>query len=894
MPRAGRGVGFDRGRWVVSVTETSASWLGLTSGQAARRLATDGPNRLPVRRGTPAWRRLLAEMVHFFALLFWVVGGLAFLAGMPKLGIAVFVVVVLNGLFAFAQEQRAEHAAERLRDLLPQRVMVLRDGAPRQVPAEELVVGDVVLLSEGDRISADLRLGRVHALSVDTSALTGESVPEYPSAGELVYAGCFIVEGEGRASVEAIGQQTKLAGIAKLTQNQRPARTPLRRELDRVSRIIAVVAVAVGVAFFGVALLMGTPASNGFLFAVGVTVAVVPCGLLPTVTLSLAIGAQRMAGRHALVRHLEAVETLGSTTFICTDKTGTLTQNEMSVIEVWMPGGTATIDGEGYEPVAKVHCAPQGAAGLRELARAAVRCSSGRVAEKDGRWIAHGDPMEAALDVLARRVGVDADEEIRRVPDTARFPFDARRRRMSIVAGGRVLVKGAPDALIALCDVPPGATETVRALARRGLRVLAVATRDLADAEVPGSAEEAERELTLLGLIALEDPPRRGAAAALAACRRAGIRVAMVTGDHPDTARAIAEEVGLLGENELVVEGHDLPVEHDKLGELLDRDGVVIARVTPEDKLRIAQALRQRGHVVAMTGDGVNDAPALREAAIGVAMGRSGTDVAREAADLVILDDDFGTIVAAVEQGRSTFANLRRFLTYHLTDNVAELAPFVVWALTGSAFPLAIGVLQVLALDIGTDVLPALALGAEPPAKHVLDQPPTRRHLLDRKLFVRAFGILGPVEATVSLAAFVVSFTAAGWRPGQAFPHGAALLAASGAAFTAVVFGQVANAYACRSTRRPVWQVGWRTNRLLLGAIATELAMLAAFLYVPQIADILGQAGPGWAGFGVALLAIPAVVAADTLHKRIQRARSDSRSELMTDVRADVGVRTGW
>ena len=662
-----------------------------------------------------------------------------------------------------------------------------------------------------------------------------------------------------------------LAGIAKLTQSQRPAPTPLRRELDRVSRIIAAVAIAVGVAFFSIALLLGTPASNGFLFAVGVTVAVVPCGLLPTVTLSLAMGAQRMAQRRALVRHLEAVETLGSTTFICTDKTGTLTQNEMSVVEIWMPDGTATVAGNGYEPTGELTCTPPACHGsMSEVARAARRCSSGQAVLKDGQWLAQGDPMEAALDAFAHRVGVDVAAEIRAAPERARFPFDARRRRMSVVVGNRVLVKGAPDAILSRCQLQPAATDALRRLTGRGLRVIAVATRAVTG-DVPTATDEAERDLNLLGLVALEDPPRPEAAVALAACRRAGISVAMVTGDHPDTARAIAREIGLTGSNDRVLTGHELPADRARLGELLDNDGTVVARVTPEDKLRIAEALQARGHVVAMTGDGVNDAPALREAAIGVAMGKSGTDVAREAADLVLLDDDFSTIVAAVEQGRSTFANIRRFLTYHLTDNVAELAPFVVWALSGGTFPLAIGVLQVLALDIGTDVLPALALGAEPPARHVLERPPARGHLIDRRLFARAFAILGPVEATISLAAFVVSLLAAGWRFGQPFPTGPVMWSASGAAFTAIVFGQVANAFACRSSVRFAWQIPLRDNRLLIGAVVAELAMLAAFLYIPPLAHLLGQSPPPPAGVLAAALAAPAVLAADTLHKRITR-----------------------
>ena len=342
----------------------------------------------------------------------------------------------------------------------------------------------------------------------------------------------------------------------------------------------------------------------------------------------------------------------------------------------------------------------------------------------------------------------------------------------------------------------------------------------------------------------------------------------MVTGDHPATARAIARAVGLLVDGELVLEGDALPDDELVLGALLDRDGVVVSRVTPEDKLRITRALQARGHVVAMTGDGVNDGPALREADIGVAMGRSGTDVAREAADLVLLDDDFSTIVAAVEQGRATYANVRRFLTYHLTDNVAELTPFAVWALSGGRFPLALGVLQILCLDIGTDLLPALALGAEAPSAGVLERPPERRHVIDRRLVGRVFGVLGPAEAAVEMTAFVVALIAAGWRPGLSFPEGHALLAASGAAFIAVVVGQMANAFACRSAT--VWpgRLGWRSNGLLLWAVAVELCLLVVFVAVPPVADLLDQAVPPLPGLLVALLAAPAVLLVDALEKR--------------------------
>lgn len=847
--------------------------VGLSAEQAARLLAADGPNRLPVTRRTPWWRRLAREMVHFFAVLFWAASALAFVAGLPQLGIAIVLVVLLNGAFAFAQEERAQHAAEHLNQMLPRRATVIRDGVPQQIAAENLVVGDTVVLAEGDRISADATLTEVAGLGVDTSALTGESVADRPGIGSRVFAGCFVVEGQARAQVIATAADTRLAQIATLTQAQRQTPTPLRQELTRASRVLAVVAVVIGAVFFGTAALVGMAPSDGFLFAVGVTVAVLPEGLLPTVTLSLAIGAQRMAAQHALVRHLEAVETLGSTTFICTDKTGTLTQNEMSVVQAWTPQGRATIDGAGYAPTAQLHYeSPQVQSALHELAGVARQCSSGRVCQTEGVWEARGDPMEAALDALAHRVGAAEGPIAGRGVQTT-FAFDTRRRRMSVLADRRVLVKGAPEAVLGLCGEIDGAEAAVRQMARQGFRVLAVASRELSAGEPPPlSAHSAEHDLRLLGLLGLQDPPRPDVATVLAACRHAGIGVAMVTGDHPDTAAAIAEQIGLTRGQATVRVGDDLPEDLDRLGEVLDHDGVVVARVTPECKLRIAAALRSRGHVVAMTGDGVNDAPALREAAIGVAMGKSGTDVAREAADVVLLDDDFHTIVTAVQQGRATFANIRRFLTYHLADNVAELAPFVAWALSAGQFPLAIGVLQVLALDIGTDVFPALALGAEPPDARALDGPPIRGHLLDRGLLTRAFGVLGPVEAAAALAAFVLSLAVDGWRLGGEIPSGPALLAASGAAFTAIVLGQAANAFACRSTRRPAWKLSPHTNRLLIAAVAAELALLMVLLYLTPIAHLLGQAGPTGAGFGAAAAAIPAVLGADALHKVFVRA----------------------
>jgi calcium-translocating P-type ATPase len=852
------------------VTTTAPAHQGLSTAEAARRRPPGG-NRLPVEGPPSPVRLLVQQMVHFFALLLWGASVLAYIGGMPQLAIAIAVVVVLNGAFAFVQEYRADRAAEALRELVPHRVTVVRDGVRQEIDALDLVVGDVIRLEAGDKIAADLRLSVVHGLRVDEATLTGESEPVAKGVGDALFAGCFVVEGEATAEVTAIAGDTRLASIATLTRSVPRAKTPLAKELARVVRFVTVLAVGLGAACFGVGFLLGLPLQDGFLFAVGVTVALVPEGLLPTVTLSLARSAQLLARDKALVRRLESVETLGSTTFICTDKTGTLTQNRMAVVAVWCPRGRVTVSGTGYEPHAEIAGTTDAVAAARQLATTAVRCSTGHVREDAGSWVAVGDPMEAGLDALARRLGEPGAAE----PGpgvSRRFPFDPRRRRMSVWADGVLSVKGAPDAVLPRCrDAGDAAAEAVR-MAERGLRVLAVARRT---GNLPDSADAdmAERDLELLGLVGIEDPPRPDVGKAMAECRRAGIAVAMITGDSGATAAAIAREIGLWQDGSRVVEGHDLPADPAALGELLDHDGMVVCRVAPEDKLRIAQALHARGHVVAMTGDGVNDGPALRAADIGVAMGMSGTDVARQAADLVLLDDHFATIVTAVRQGRTTFANIRRFLTYHLTDNVAELTPFVVFSATGGAVPLALGVLQILALDIATDLLPALALGAEPSSPRVLDGPPPRRRLVDAVLLRRVFGVLGPVEAAVAMTAFLAVLGSAGWTYGEPV-SGTTLASASGAAFTAVVLGQFATAVACRSTTRPFWRLRPTGNKLLLGALGVELLVLLALLLIPPVAGLLGQRPPSLLGLGIAFAAVPAVLLADAVHKGLRYRRT--------------------
>lgn len=846
---------------------------GLSTAEVEQRQRIHGPNALPAPRRMPLWLRLLSQFIHFFAIMLWVGGFLAILAGMPQLGIAIFIVIVLNGMFAFIQEYRADKSSERLRELLPRRATVVRDGKRQSIDATELVPGDLVILSAGDRISADIRLRTVDNLLVDTATLTGESVPAQPAVDEIVFCGTFCVEGDATGVVNATGESTRLAQVQKLTSAGERPRTPLAREFDRVVRIIAVISVSVGGCFLIIAFLVGIPAGDALLFAIGVTVALVPEALLPTVTLSLAMAARKMAARGALVRHLESVETLGSTTFICTDKTGTLTQNEMAVVEAWTPNGAATFVSAGYDPTNRIQVDERVGPQLKELALAAAFSVMGKAVLRGARWRAEGNPLEVALVVFAGRMGLNMDSEESANPVLRRFPFDPHRRRMSIVMDGRTIVRGAPEAVLEMCLDADGALQAVSAMAAKGLRVLAVATRTLDGAELPDTADANERDLILLGLVGVEDPPRPGVEKCISSCRRAGMRVAMMTGDHPETARNLARKIGLWTSDQFIAEGKDLPEDEEMLGALVDRDGFIVSRVSPEDKLRIARALRKRGHVVAMTGDGVNDAPALHEANIGIAMGMSGTDVAREASDLVLLDDNFATIVAAVEQGRTTFANARRFLTYHLTDNMAELTPFVLWALSGGRFPLALSVLQILCLDIGTDILPAIALGAEASSPRTLAQPPLARHLVNRTLLLRSFIVLGLTESLVEMCAFVASLLSSGWRPGLAFPMGAAFASASGAAFTAVVAGQMANAMACRSQRLWPGKLGWFSNRYLVLAIVCEVVALVIFLYVPPLAHLLRQAPPGLVSFSTALLAIPAVLLVDAVQKRfVERA----------------------
>jgi magnesium-transporting ATPase (P-type) len=857
---------------------------GLTGEEAARLLRATGPNVLAEPKGPSHVGRFAAQLVHLFALLLWLGALLALVGGLPQLSIAIVVVILVNAVFAFAQEYRAERAGAALRRVLPQTARVRRDGEERLTPVEELVPGDVLVLEAGDRVSADAEVVERHELRVDNSMLTGESRPVEPE--RLVHAGTHVVRGTAEAVVVATGMATELGRIAQLTQGGKEAPSPLELELRRVTRVVALVSFGLGSLFFVVAGFLGMGLEERFVFAVGVTVANVPEGLLPTVTLSLALGMQRMAKRNALVRRLSAVETLGETTVICTDKTGTLTENQMTVERVWSPrDGWFEVEGAGYEPFGRFRGEDGvvSAQPLRELLRCALLCNDARLRSgPDGTEIV-GDPTEAALVVLAEKGGLRHEHEAARRPRVAETPFDSERKRMTtvhLVGGHRVAyVKGAAEVVVerttSARDERDRALAAAEEMERGALRVLALARRVLDDEQ---SLADAEEGLELLGLVGMLDPPRPEVPEAIARCRGAGVRVIMVTGDSGFTAAAVARRIGLVGEDVHVIGPAELDASGDaELSARLGERDVIFARISPEQKLRLARVLRASGEVVAMTGDGVNDAPALREADIGVAMGRTGTDVARETADMVLLDDNFASIAAAVEEGRAVYDNIRRFAAYHFCSNVAELVPFLAWGISGGAIPLPITVMQVLAIDLGTDMLPAIALGTERAEPGTMNRPPRPRdeRLLSRRVLARVYGFVGLLEGVGAMTSFFLGFVFGGWRPPAALPDaGVAYYQATTMTQTAIVMGQVGAGQAMRTDRRSVFSVGLASNRFLLVGIAFELALAVALVYVPGLNRAFHQAPIPWWWWLALVVWAPVVFLAEEARKGLLRRRS--------------------
>ena len=860
---------------------------GLTTEQARRVLADVGPNAIVEAKGPSAVRQFVANFVQLLALLLWVGAGLALVAGLPQLSAAIVVVIVVNAVFSFVQEHRAEEAVAALRSMLPQRVKVRRDGQAIEVPNEKVVPGDMLLLAPGDRVPADATLVSAIELRVDESALTGESSPVSPD--EQVFAGTYVTGGMAEALVTATGMATRFGRIARLAQQTRRERSPLEGELDRLTRVVAMMAVAIGVVFFAVAGFAGMGLTDRFVFAIGVTVALVPEGLLPTVTLSLALATQRMAKRRALVRRLSSVETLGETTVICTDKTGTLTENQMTVQRVWRPGGELMVEGEGYEPFGRFSAGGEvvDPAPLAEILRAGLLCNDARLIHGPDGWSVLGDPTEAALVVLAEKGGLRHEQESARAPRLFELPFSSERKRMTSVhlAGAQrvAYVKGATEVILPRTTLTDEARREIAAaqaaMERDALRVLALARRVL-----PGVAGEdadaIERDLEFLGLVGMMDPPRPEVPAAVRRCRDAGIRIIMVTGDSGRTAEAIARRIGLLEGDVQVITGSQLgALDDDELGRRLAERHVLFARIDPEQKLRLAQLLRSDGEVVAMTGDGVNDAPALKQADIGIAMGRSGTEVAKEAADLILIDDNFASIVAAVEEGRAVYDNIRRFVGYHFCSNVGELTPFLVWGISGGAVPLPLVVMQVLAIDLGTDQLPAIALGTERAEPGTMARPPRARseHLLNRQVAGRVFGLIGPLEGLAAMTSFVFAFWLAGWRPWEPLTDtGTVYLEATTMTMTGIVMAQVGASLVWRTNRLSLRSVGLFSNRLLLVGIAVEVGMIALLAYTPGVDSVFHTSDLGPWHWLFLLAWPPLVLGAGEARKAMVR-RADRR-----------------
>ena len=857
---------------LASLNTTAA---GLAAAEASRRLAEFGPNHVEEVAREHLLLGFAREFTHFFAIILWIGAALAFLAehfqpgeGMGRLGVAIVGVIIVNGIFSFWQEYKAEQAVAALRQLLPQKVQAMRDGKIVEMLATGLVPGDIVLLGEGNFVPADCRLIEAFGLRVNTATVTGESLPKArivePSsedsplyAKNVVLAGTSVVSGQARAVVYATGMRTEFGRIAHLTQTAGAVSSPLQREIARLSRIVAALATGMGVALFFIGQALGLPTWENLLFAIGIIVANVPEGLLPTVTLSLAMATQRMARRNALVRHLPAVEALGSTTTICCDKTGTLTQNLMSVQRLWLGGGFLDF----ADLTAAYTNNPRLTAENRDLFVNAALCHNLKIVGDK----LLGDPMEVALAAMGRQVA-GALADCRRIDE---IPFDTDRKRMSVLCEtprGRMLYcKGAPETVLAACDFvqfdvageaqpvpldPLARTRLLaaqRQMAEAGLRVLAFAHCALSGDTRDGMPGE-ERGMTLSGLVGLEDPPRAEVPDAIARCATAGIRIIMVTGDHPHTALAIARQIGLVKyENPVVISGDQLrSISPAQLQLALDAKEIIFARVAAEQKMLIVQALQKKGEIVAVTGDGVNDAPALKTADIGIAMGIAGSDVAKEAADLILLDDNFASIVAAIEEGRAVFDNIRKFLTYILSSNIPELVPYLAFVLF--RIPLPLTIIQILAVDLGTDMLPALALGAEKPDPAVMQRPPRARNerLLSWGLIARAYLFLGVLEAAAAMAVFFFVLNAAGWTYGVSLDRSDPLyLQATSACLVTIVVMQMMNVFLCRHPSRSSLSFGLFSNPYILLGLAAELGVILFIIYTAAGNWLFGTAPVG-------------------------------------------------
>ncbi len=813
---------------------------GLTGREAAQRLEKYGPNQLAQPQPPGLLLRILGQLKDPMILVLLAAAALSLAAsgGEDWLdGVIILVIVVVNGVISITQEDHAQQALEELRRMSSPQATALREGAPRKISATALVPGDVILLEAGDQVPADARILECSRLQADESAMTGESLPvEKEARGALpentplgdqvnmLIAGTLITAGRGTALVVATGMDTQMGRIAGLLLDSGEGDTPLQRRMGEISRSLSFLCLAVCAVMFGVGLFQGKGLLDMFLTAVSLAVAAIPEGLPAIVTIVLALGVQRLAARNAIVKKLPAVETLGCAGVICSDKTGTLTQNKMTVQQVWLPPGTRR----------------------RDAMLAGTLCSDARLEWKAGAPTASGDPTEGALVVAAARDGVDQNRELEHLSRVADIPFDSTRKLMTTIhtdrsGGWTAFVKGAPDVLLGRCvrtaKGPMAQSDRARILAAneemagKALRVIAVARRELSALPQNPQPSEVERELTFLGLFGLMDPPRPEVRAAVARCHLAGVRPVMITGDHRATAVAVAKELDIVRPGDWSVTGAELDFMPQELLENDIEKFAVFARVSPEHKMRIVQAWQKRGRVVAMTGDGVNDAPALKAADIGCAMGKTGTDVAKGAADMILTDDNFSTIVAAIEEGRGIYSNIRKAIHYLLSCNIGEI--FTIFAATLLGFgQMPLVPVQLLWLNLVTDSLPALALGVEPVEEGVMEEDPrdASAGLFDGRFSLR-LAWQGLMVGGLTLAAYFLGFTRLA-APGL---EGAA---ANTMAFATLTLCQLFHAFNVRSEDRSLFAQGVLSNPAMNRAFLAGLAMQLSVLLVPPLQGV--------------------------------------------------------
>ncbi len=915
-------------------TSLETSPKGLSSGEVQDRRTLYGSNQLAEPPHEPAWRKLLGFITHPMALLLWIAGGIALGLNEPTLGVIIWIVVLVNGALSYWREYRAEQATKVLKHLLPSYTRVIRAGVEVKLATSELVPGDLLILAEGDNIPADARVIEEYGLRTNNAVLTGEAVPARKIADaslsngiseverpNLVFAGTSVVSGTGKAVVYATGMLTQFGRIVRLTQAVREEPSRLQHEMARLTRTVSLIALALGGIVFAVGIVdVNLGINEAFILALGIIVAAIPEGLPATVTLSLANAVQRLAQKGVLVKKLSILETLDHVSVICTDKSGTLTQNQMTVRQVWVGGRPLVVTGTGYDPIGEFIPSPGTEAAendLKALLTAAMLCNNARLnppGPGQPQWTVLGDQTEAALRVVALKSGLTEAALNVSLPRIHEIPFDARRKRMSTIhqvngndqlfteveAGQQIaFIKGAPREVLQLCThiriqseiLPLDDNWRTRILAanddyaRNALRVLALAYHGLPHRVGSYTLERVEASLVFLGLTAMMDPPRPEVTEAISTCRKAGIRMVMITGDYGLTAESLARRIGMLTTpNPAILTGAELEQLNDfELQGYLQRE-VLFARMAPEHKLRLVAAFQAQGDVVAVTGDGVNDAPALRKADVGVAMGLVGTDVAKEAADVILTNDNFSTIARAIEEGRTVYDNLRKFTTYIFSSNVPEILPFMLTALlTPQVMPLALGVRQILAIDLGTDLFPALALGSENPEPDVMARPPRSKTqpLVEGRLLRRSFLWLGMIEAVLCYLAFyfvnnwldIPFFQSLHASVFSSIPHTAQHNLAITVYYAGVVMAQVGNAFASRTERNRGSFLGWLSNPALLRGIGIELAILLALVYLPPLAGLFGHiAIPPvlWAG----LIFYPLVIySLDWISKYITRWR---------------------